>query len=422
VRQRRLRPLLGQHDWIPSAVVLDDASWIGAASSGDARYRRPTAVGAEDLPVQAAPPPPPPRTGALGGLTPRQRALRRLRCVTGQHDLGFQAVIDEARPVPTARYRPRRLRSKWTATLETTSGHAAAVSGTASCRAIASATAAAIRRVSGQAVSQATVLSFQTLHTTGLTQLVQPDPAGWASRILALIPAGWAGDAARTAGGVLWSLCQAAGTQLAVLEQALQYAKNTCRLLTAQDVSLDTWSQDLYGSGLPRLAGETDSVFRQALQAALFVSRATRGAMRAALAALTGTPPRLTEPWSPGDTGAWDVSYVEVDVAQSPSRIGDSTLRYQAAVDTAVPATTQASGAPAWGFGGGGAGWNAPTGSWWAPSQGWTRTVSSLYSIINGTKAEGTIVWVRTVSSRDLTRTQPAFRLGYSMLGVDPLG
>lgn len=128
-------------------------------------------------------------------------------------------------------------------------------------------------------------------------------------RLKSLIPARWASGPRADAliGGVSDAL------QVAV--DFLAYARLQVRLRTATGVWLDMAAQDFLGRTLLRRSGESDKSFRERFVRELFRERVTRAAMSSVLADLTGSTPKIFEPWNTGDTGAWGVGAIAWDTA-----------------------------------------------------------------------------------------------------------
>src|SRR6266550_1581730 len=82
-----------------------------------------------------------------------------------------------------------------------------------------------------------------------------------AQRLLALFPQAWVSDAELAPGGVLYGLVATVGDLLSKALAQETYAQQTTRLATAQDVALDAWAKDLFGTTLTRAPGEMDSGF-----------------------------------------------------------------------------------------------------------------------------------------------------------------
>lgn len=226
-------------------------------------------------------------------------------------------------------------------------------------------------------------------------------PAQFASRMAALFPRGWAGDDAKQTGNV-YSLLLSIGTELAVLQNEVQYALAAQRLQTETSPELNYASADFLGDLLPRPSGLTDAAYAEEIIAALFQPAATRPALQQALYDLTGVLPRLMEPWNPSDTGALGYggpSFWNVDTVQHPFRWGNGGLRYQGFIET-TPPSISALGPNnpilTWGT----FYWNVP-GYFFGIIQ--PASENSLNNTLNRLRAYGTIVWVRLLSQSALT-------------------
>ena len=273
-------------------------------------------------------------------------------------------------------------------------------------------------------------------------QLAKLFPNGWANSSALLAPVEQNTDAALYAGleealetgdvspdllltdypgvmpptGVIYALLLAISTQLAFVLSALSYAKNSINISTATAPELDLASQDFFGSALPRPPGMSDSNFAALIKANLFGRAATRPALAAALLTLTGKAPRMLEPWAPGDTGAWgsgvsywggyvNGSYFIPDAAATPFRWGSPGLRYQGFIETAQAEAQPGLGGnppPSWG-----------AGFYWDRGPGLANEgayalafmvlqpayASNLNATLTRLHAEGTVIWVRTVTN-----------------------
>lgn len=223
-------------------------------------------------------------------------------------------------------------------------------------------------------------------------------PERFADRLADLFPRGWASDDAKQTGNV-YALLLSLGQQLTFLQGELQYALNAQRLGTETFPELDFASIDFLADGLPRPAGMSDALFAQAIIAQLFRPAATREALQNALTALTGFVPRMLEPWSVVDTGAWtNFSYWNVDTVANPARWGNGGLRYQGFIETAppsIPAIGPNNPILTWGT----AYWDVP-GYFFGiipPVQ-----EDAVDDLINTLRAYGTIVWLKLVASGSL--------------------
>lgn len=221
----------------------------------------------------------------------------------------------------------------------------------------------------------------------------------FAIRLADLYPRGWCSDDAKQTGSV-YALLRAVGQELQIAQGELQYALSAQRIQTETFPELDFASIDYLGSLLPRPSGATDAAFAQQIIAALFQPAATRSALQNALTLLTGSVPRMLEPWNVNDTGSWDnKSYWNVDTVANPARWGDGGLRYQGFIETAppaLPAIGPNNPIQCWGDS---AYWNVP---------GYFFGIidpideNAVNDLINRLRAYGTIVWVKLVSPTTL--------------------
>ena len=166
----------------------------------------------------------------------------------------------------------------------------------------------------------------------------------WAQRLLRLYPNNWTGDSAKVAGGILFSLFQAQSTQYNFLQNGLEWLLHACRVATASDTALDAFAEDYFGNvakfeaRVVRQVGEPDSSFRARIYANLLASGGTRSDVIRVVEMLTGQTPRICEPWSVLDTSACDsMSFLDIDTAVNPCRVGDLSTRYQGFVESILP-------------------------------------------------------------------------------------
>lgn len=222
----------------------------------------------------------------------------------------------------------------------------------------------------------------------------------FAARIADLFPRGWASDDAKQSGNV-HALLLSVGNELSLVQKEVQYALAAQRIGTETFPELDFASIDFLGNALPRTPGQPDITFAAAVIAALFKTAVTRPALRNALTALTGYVPRMLEPWSVLDTGAWrNRSYWNVDTINNPARWGNGGLRYQGFIETAPPSI------PAIGA-------NNPI-QCWGDSAYWNQpgyffgviapvNVNAINDVVNNLHAYGTTVFVKLVAPGVLT-------------------
>jgi hypothetical protein len=124
------------------------------------------------------------------------------------------------------------------------------------------------------------------------------------SRLKAVLPSRWFPDETPILDGLLTGLAGAAAT----LYGMLAYVRQQTRVATLTDSFIDLAATDYCGNRLVRRVGESDAVFRARLQRELLRSRATRGAMAAAVGDLTGRQAAIFEPARAADTGGWGVA------------------------------------------------------------------------------------------------------------------
>jgi hypothetical protein len=139
------------------------------------------------------------------------------------------------------------------------------------------------------------------------------DPGDIRARLKSVLPAGWFEEAGATSGTsasptpILDAMLAGFGAVLSWAWGLLSYARAQTRLGTASDGWLELAAQDYFGEGnFPRFAGESDPAYAARILANLLPQADTRAALSAAIAAVTGRAPRITELWRPLDTGCWD--------------------------------------------------------------------------------------------------------------------
>lgn len=243
-----------------------------------------------------------------------------------------------------------------------------------------------------------------------LTQIPVIDTPDWAERLLGLFPASWTSDEAKSEGGVLYSLFLAIGDELERSLENVNYDFAATRIATAVDTALDSVAKDYFGAvaGFPadviRAPGEPDESLRTRVYASLLLPAATRQSLIDLLTRLTGEKPRVFEPWSPGDTSSWDnMSYLDIDTEENPSRMGDPGLKYQGFVESILPSFGNQGDNPVYAIDMGSA-WDAPSGYLIDPQPTWWLSVQRIDALINKTKPYGTTVW-RKYRGSPLTKT-----------------
>jgi hypothetical protein len=103
----------------------------------------------------------------------------------------------------------------------------------------------------------------------------------------------------------LQALLSSIATPWVWLYGLINYVIAQTRLTTATDEWLDLIALDYFGYKLGRKTNEADFSYRGRIQAALLQEAATRSAVLAGLASLTGTPPTIFEPANCMDAGSY---------------------------------------------------------------------------------------------------------------------
>ena len=121
------------------------------------------------------------------------------------------------------------------------------------------------------------------------------------ARTRATLPEGWFPDEAPNLDAVL----AGPSLTLARLWSLLQGVYGQGRLATASGSRLEVYASDFLGVGFTRLAGESDAVFRVRIRRTILAPKATRAAVVAAVADLTGNVPVIVEPANASDCGGY---------------------------------------------------------------------------------------------------------------------
>jgi hypothetical protein len=121
------------------------------------------------------------------------------------------------------------------------------------------------------------------------------------SRLQAVLPKRWFAEQSPN----LTALLQGIATPWAWLYNLIGYMVSQTRLSTASDSWLDMISVDFFGQAITRKSNESDSSFRERIQAALLREAATRSAVSAGIEGLLGTQPFIFEPANCMDTGSY---------------------------------------------------------------------------------------------------------------------
>jgi hypothetical protein len=122
-------------------------------------------------------------------------------------------------------------------------------------------------------------------------------------RVKRLLPRGWFAWTAPLRDAVIGGLSDGAS----VGYSWITFAQSQARIATASGIFLDIIAFDFLGRNLLR-NGSSDSVFRSIIVATILKERVTRLGMINALTALTGSAPKIFEPWNTFDAGAYGVA------------------------------------------------------------------------------------------------------------------
>jgi len=113
----------------------------------------------------------------------------------------------------------------------------------------------------------------------------------WGKRLTALLPIPWFPSSSLVAGSQpasaneipVGSIMQGLGAGFAQMFSELTYTQLQTRLATATDTNLDQASLDFFGGVLPRIPGETDSLFSSRIRQLVSVEQPTIPGMQAVL-------------------------------------------------------------------------------------------------------------------------------------------
>jgi hypothetical protein len=218
------------------------------------------------------------------------------------------------------------------------------------------------------------------------------DPVDIFGRLKRYLPKRWFGSPSDST-PILDAMLTGTATVLSWVYSLYAYATLQTRIATATDGFLDLISNDFLGSDLPRQSGQSDGSYRAAILQELVHPKATRPAIEAVLASLTGNAPVIVEPRRPLDTGAYGISITGYG---ANGAYGSLCHPYQAFITVYRSASPIAIA--------GIAGYGIVTAGYGDPSMGSYVSLASfengitnqeIYNAIASTKPEGTIPWVR---------------------------
>ncbi len=121
------------------------------------------------------------------------------------------------------------------------------------------------------------------------------------SRLSVVLPKRWFAEQSPN----LLALLTSVATPWVWLHNLIVYVVSQTRLATATDNWLDLIAFDFFGDRLDRKLNESDYSYRRRIEAALLRESATRSAVAAGLAGLTGAQPLIFEPGNCMDTGGY---------------------------------------------------------------------------------------------------------------------
>lgn len=239
------------------------------------------------------------------------------------------------------------------------------------------------------------------------------------ARLKSLLPEGWfarAGSASGTSASptpITDAVAAGAAAVLAWAYSLLGYAQQQTRVQTSTDGWLELAALDFFGEGnFPRYAGETDAAYSARILANILPDADTRAAVSAAIAAIAGQEPRITELWRPSDTGCWDgvgedhrgAAYWDVDTPENPGRWG-GRAPFQSFVDTVIPSAPLLGNAQV-PFYDSVTYWDA-AGSAFIDIPGLPPGLLALINAILNTIVEGTVVWLRFANPAAIPQSPP---------------
>lgn len=237
------------------------------------------------------------------------------------------------------------------------------------------------------------------------------DKEAWAHRLISLFPKPWTGHDAKQKSGAQHALFQAIGVELERTIDNVEYDLLASRIATALDSALDACAADYFSAteGFPsniiRTPGEPDASFRARILAALLPTAVTREALINVLTRMTGTVPRVIEPWRFVDNAMLDgYTYFDVDTVENPGRLADPGLKWQGFIESPLPPYSGNLGNnPMYALDKGFC-LDSPSGYLMDPDPTWWQQASQLDSLINKTKVFGTTVWRRYTQFPSTTR------------------
>lgn len=208
------------------------------------------------------------------------------------------------------------------------------------------------------------------------------DSADMRQRLVAVLPPWFSDD-----NPVLNALLAGAAAALAFIYALYAYARDQVRITTATGIWLDLIALDFFGATVLRGVNESDDAFRARIMASLFRPTATRAAISAGVKSLVGEAPKIIEPFSPADCGAYDVAYAGYDLGGAWGATDEPAQAFLVTELATIPGVGNAGGYNN-GFGGYDGGYLSYT------EPGYSAEFASICALIAALKAEGVVIWV----------------------------
>lgn len=223
-----------------------------------------------------------------------------------------------------------------------------------------------------------------------------PSPEPWSPegiylRLLQQLPSWWGTDHP-----IVDVLLRGFVTTAVLNYLQFRYVFSQLRIQTATGNNLDLISLDYFGGTLPRHTNEPDFSYRNRILATLLQEKTTRYGMSNALFLLTGIQPIIFEPWNFYDCGAYN--NVETLAYNTHGLYGSGSYPGQVFIDVFVNAFSTMgyyNGYNDYYFG-----YNAvgDLARGWYGNDSLIREIvtdEDIYQVINITKPEGILCWVR---------------------------
>lgn len=223
----------------------------------------------------------------------------------------------------------------------------------------------------------------------------------------------WFGNLQYSDQTIVNTLLQAYVTTAEISLTQLKFCFDQIYLATINDhQQLTLFARDFFYNSLPQIVDENDETYKKRIQVNLLAERCTRQAMIDRLKELTGFEPRIFEPWYPLDTGCYGgVDSTNYTMGYSThGYYGSGSYPYQCFIDVYIPPDQTMGDYPVY-FGESSTSPYPGIGAYLGESSGPPYSgmmfyggdslintlinAAQVYSVINMTKMEGTVCWVR---------------------------